>query len=142
MKTSARNQFTGTVTRLVHGAVNDEIELRLDGGQTLTANITTTSTERLGLAVGVRAHALIKASSIILVDDTAGFKFSARNQLSGVVDSLTVGAVNSEVTIKLDGGYTVAAIITNQSSETLDLDEGMTVTALFKASAVILAVSA
>ena len=142
MKTSARNQFTGTVSKVTHGAVNDEIELTMANGQTLTASITCASTERLGLGVGGQATALVKASSIIVIADAEGARFSARNQLAGVIENLTVGAVNSEVTIKLAGGALLAAIITNGSSEALDLDQGMHVTALFKASAVILAVSA
>jgi len=141
MKTSARNQFSGTVSKVLHGAVNDEIELTLASGQTLTASITCASTERLGLGVGVAATALIKASSIILIADAEGARFSARNQLSGVIDNVAVGAVNSEVTIALPGGALVAAIVTNGSSDALDLETGMAVTAMFKAGAVILAVA-
>ena len=33
MKTSARNQFVGTVTSLRSGAVNDEVEITLPTGQ-------------------------------------------------------------------------------------------------------------
>ena len=39
MKTSARNQFSGTVLAVKTGAVNSEISIGLPGGQTLTATV-------------------------------------------------------------------------------------------------------
>jgi molybdate transport system regulatory protein len=79
MKTSARNQFGGKVTDIRKGAVNDEIDLDIGKGQKIIATITRESTENLGLQVGVEAFALVKASSIILVTDEQGVKFSARD---------------------------------------------------------------
>ena len=142
MKTSARNQFLGKVSAVKTGAVNDEIELEVAGGQKLTAIVTRESAENLGLKVGAEAFALIKASSIILVTDDAGARFSARNRLSGTISRVQAGAVNTEVVLDLANGATVAAIITNESSTALDLAVGKQATALFKASSVILGVPA
>src|ERR1700741_2577717 len=61
MKTSARNQFSGTVVALKRGAVNDEVALEIMGGQYIIATITRDSCDNLGLDVGVEAFALIKA---------------------------------------------------------------------------------
>ena len=69
MRTSARNQLTGTVRQHLDGAVNDEVVLELDEGATLTATITRGSGESLGFAAGDRVQALIKASHIILAVD-------------------------------------------------------------------------
>jgi len=66
LKTSARNRLCGTVVRCQEGTVNGEVILELPGGKTVTAIITHSSIESLGLKVGVRACALIKASHIIL----------------------------------------------------------------------------
>ena len=137
MKTSARNQFLGTVTAVQRGAINDEVELAIVGGQKLIATVTHESTESLGLVAGAEAFALIKASSIIIVTDTQGAKFSARNRLQGVITRLQPGAVNSEVVIELPGGGAIAAIITLESSTALGLAVGQTATAIFKASSVI-----
>ena len=142
MKTSARNQFLGKVSAVKTGAVNDEIELEVAGGQKLTAIVTRESAENLGLKVGAEAFALVKASSIILVTDDAGARFSARNRLSGTISRVQAGAVNTEVVLDLANGATVAAIITNESSTALDLAVGKQATALFKASSVILGVPA
>ena len=53
---------------------------------------------------------------------------------------LVEGAVNAEVVIQLAGGTTVVAIITNDSVQTLGLAEGVSATAIFKASHVIIGV--
>jgi molybdate transport system regulatory protein len=60
--------------------------------------------------------------------------------LSGVVDSLEDGAVNSEVIIRLPGGTEVAASITKASVHALGLKTGDKVSAIIKASNVIVGV--
>ncbi|MEP7100560.1 MAG: TOBE domain-containing protein [Burkholderiales bacterium] len=142
MKTSARNQFAGTVRRVRGGAVNDEIEIEVIGGLRIVATVTSESRAELGLEVGAKAFALVKASAIILMTDSAGVKLSARNQLAGKVTRVTPGAVNSEVVLELRGGGSVAAVITNESAKALGLVTGSAATALFKASSVIVGVSA
>ncbi|WNK19824.1 TOBE domain-containing protein [Halomonas piscis] len=137
MKSSARNQFSGTVSAIRQGAVNDEVELTLPGGQRLVAVITQESAASLGLAEGSEAFALIKASSVIIAVETEGTSLSARNCLAGTVERLVPGAVNSEVVLALDGGERLAAIITRESVEHLGLAEGSPASALFKASSVI-----
>ncbi|MFM0053241.1 TOBE domain-containing protein [Caballeronia grimmiae] len=140
LRTSARNQLAGKVTKITRGAVNDEIELGLPGGQTIVAVVTHESTETLGLTEGSDAFALIKASWVMLMED-APAKLSARNQLRGTVASVTRGAVNAEVTLSLDDATTVTAIITNQSADTLGLAPGQKAVAVVKASSVIIGVN-
>ena len=142
MKTSARNHFSGKVTALRRGAVNDEIEVAVAGGQRLVATITHESTQALGLCLQADVFALVKSSSIIVVTEAAGAAFSARNQLTGIISRLQPGAVNTEVVIELPGGASVAAIITQESASRLGLAVGAAATGLFKASSVILGVSA
>ena len=143
MKTSARNTFNGTVLNVHHGAVNDEIEIMLEGsGARITSVITSTSTKNLGLEAGKKVIALIKASWVILLTDTEGVRFSARNQLTGTVTSVEKGAVNSEIRVRLEGGEALTAIITEESTKNLGLEAGSKVTALIKASHVILGVPA
>jgi molybdate transport system regulatory protein len=142
MKTSARNQYVGTVTTVRSGAVNDEVELTLPGGQKLVAIVTRESTETLGLRTNMTAIALVKASSILIATGLDDVKISARNQLHGTVKAVHPGAVNAEVVLEIEGGGEVAAIVTQGSVKALELAPGMRATALFKASSVILAVTA
>ncbi len=67
-------------------------------------------------------------------------KISARNQLSGTVQSVEPGAVNSRVTIDLAGGQQVVAVITKESAERLNLSAGKKVYAIIKASDVMVGV--
>lgn len=69
MKISARNVLEGKVKAIHHGAVNSEIVLELAGGVELVSVITKDSAERLGLAVGRSARAVIKASNVMLATD-------------------------------------------------------------------------
>lgn len=140
MKASARNQFNGTVSEVVIGAVNAEVHVNLKGGETIVASVTKDSVDHLGLKAGAQVIALVKAPQIIVVTDFGGYKISARNQLPGTVTEIKSGAVNSEIDIELAGGDKVAATVTNDSVEALGLRKGQAATAVFKAGAVILAV--
>ena len=142
MKTSARNQFAGTVDAVRGGAINDEIELKVIGGLHIVATVTHESRIDLGLEVGAKAFALVKASSIMLMTDMGDVRVSARNQLAGTVTRVLPGAVNTEVVLELPGGGTVAAIITNESARSLGIGDGSPATAVFKASSVIVGVAA
>lgn len=142
MKTSARNQFAGTVSAVRPGAINDEITLDIGGGQLIVATVTRESREELGLAVGAKAFALVKASSVVLMTDCDDVRLSARNQLKGKVTQLIDGAVNSEAVVELPGGGAVASIVTLASAKSLGLAHGVHAVAVFKASSVILGVPA
>ena len=142
LRTSARNQFVGTVTGIRTGAVNDEIELSLPGGARIVAIVTRESTQTLGLRTGIAAFALLKSSSVIVATGLEGARISARNRLEGVIATVTPGAVNAEISIDLDGGGSVAATVTQASLAELGVAPGVRATALFKASSVILAVAA
>jgi molybdate transport system regulatory protein len=141
MKTSARNQFKGTVQEVIIGAVNAEVHVGLKGGATIVASITKESAENLAIKTGTDVIALIKAPQIIIVTDFGGYRLSARNQLPGTITQVKPGAVNAEVDIELAGGEKVAATVTNDSVETLGLRKGQPATAIFKAGAVILGVA-
>lgn len=136
MKTSARNQFFGKVKAIQTGAINDAVEISIAGGHSIIATVTRESTQELDLKIGSEVFALIKASDIILLSDTKDVRFSARNQFAGTVARVQVGAVNSEVVVTV-GESTLVVVITNESAERLELKEGSAVTAIFKASSVI-----
>jgi molybdate transport system regulatory protein len=142
MKSSARNQFFGKVTRIQSGPINSEVEIALNGEDRIIAVITHESQENLGLKVGSEVWALVKASWVILSTDDSDIKLSVRNRLSGTISRLTKGSVNSDVVLTLVGGNTVSAIVTNDSVEQMGLKVGTKACALFKASSVILGVSA
>jgi len=139
MRTSARNALRGEVSRITEGAVNCEVGLRIADGVELTAILTKHSVAELGLALGKPAIALIK-SSFILLAKGEGLRTSARNQIPGEVTCREDGAVNCEIALDIGGGKTLVAMITLESAQALEIAVGDRVTALIKASHLILAV--
>jgi molybdate transport system regulatory protein len=140
MKITARNQFVGTIRALEIGPVSAEVTIALKAGEEITATMTRSAAQRLKLKKGQEALALIKASAIVLVSDFAGWKLSARNQLSGTVSRIERGAVSSLVILTLPGGAALTASVTNEGVEALDLKVGSAATAVFKAYSVMVAV--
>jgi molybdopterin-binding protein len=63
---------------------------------------------------------------------------SARNVLKGKVKKVEHGAVNSEIIVELPGGMEIVSIITKSSAERLGLKEGKEVSAVIKASNVMI----
>ena len=142
MKTSARNQFAGTVARVDCGPVTAQVGIALAGGVSLTATMTASACQALALQPGQEALALVKASSVVLVTDFGGWRLSAHNQLAGTVSRIERGAVSSLVVLTLPGGANLSATVTNEGAEALRLKVGVPATAVFKASAVMVAVRA
>lgn len=140
MQTSARNRFEGKVSKVVSGAVNDEVTIALPTGEEIVATITKGSTARLGIAEGKDVLALIKASFVVLLADADDYLFSTRNVFSGTVTEVRNGQVATEVDIETASGLALTSTITVVSAERMKLEKGARVSAAVKASQVILAV--
>ena len=134
---STCNQLKSTIARVEDGVVNSEVQLSL-GTHTLTAIITRASVERLQLAAGDTAYALIKASDVMLAAGDIGGQISARNIISGTVSRVESGAVNDEITLDIGGGQNIVAIITRASAERLGLKAGSAASAIIKASNIMI----
>ncbi|MFC7228485.1 TOBE domain-containing protein [Salinirubellus salinus] len=63
---------------------------------------------------------------------------SARNRLDGTVTAVTTDGVMAEVVVELGDGQTVTSTITRGSVERLGLEEGDDVSAVVKASEVMI----
>ena len=114
MKSSARNQFAGTIRHI------EELP----------------HLWRIGVECGPRtvyAH-------IIVVTDPLPFRLAAENQMTCTVRKVEKGAVNNVVALEDEYGHSLAAAITLHSSEYLDLHEGQEVLAMFNADQTTLAV--
>lgn len=69
MQLSARNLLKGKVKKVDLGTVNAVISLEVAPGITIDGMITKGSAEKLGLAEGKEAYAVIKASDIMFAID-------------------------------------------------------------------------
>lgn len=62
---------------------------------------------------------------------------SARNAFRGTISAIRPGSINTEVEIALPGDDKIVAIVTNGSAQKMGLSVGKPVTALVKASSVL-----
>ncbi len=137
IRSSAGNQFLGTVLQILEGAVNCEVSLQISQTQNIIAMISARSREQLQLEPGSTVVAIINPASVILSLDTT-VRSSARNALVAPLLRVRHGAVNSEVALDLGDGKTLLVSLSRHSAEAMELKQGQTVAALFKASSVIL----
>ena len=140
MKISARNQFEGTISSVVEGAVNGVVIIDFEG-YAIKADITMESIKGLELAEGKKAFAIVKASNVMFAAGSEPIKnISARNQLVGTVTSIKEGAVNGHVALELADGNKVTGSITNEAIESLGLAEGEKAVAIIKSTDVMVGV--
>ena len=98
------------------------------------------SVDTLGLKEGKAAYAIAKASSVMITKGIRAGQLSARNVLDGKIAAIHDGAVNCEVNVKLTSGADLVSIITKESVKSLALKPGDSVSAIVKASNVMVGV--
>ena len=136
MKLSARNKFIGKVVDVTRGAVNGIVKIELSNGQHLTSSITLEAIDDLDITVGKEVTAIIKSTSVLI--GRGQLTLSARNKLSGTIIDLNRGAVNAIVKVELPSNVVISSSITLEAVDELDLTVGTEVTAVVKASEVLI----
>lgn len=69
MKISARNRLKGEVVSVTKGATTAHVRIDIGNGVVVTSSITNEAVDELGLAVGVAAYAVVKASDVMVAVD-------------------------------------------------------------------------
>lgn len=136
MKLSARNKFIGKVTDVTRGAVNGIVKIELSNGQHITSSITLEAIDDLDITVGKEVTAIIKSTSVLI--GRGQLTLSARNKLSGTIIDINRGAVNAIVKVELPSNVVISSSITLEAVDELDLTTGTEVTAVVKASEVLI----
>lgn len=136
MKLSARNKFIGKVTDVTRGAVNGIVKIELSNGQHITSSITLEAIDDLDITVGKEVTAIIKSTSVLI--GRGQLTLSARNKLSGTIIDINRGAVNAIVKVELPSKVVITSSITLEAVDELDLTVGTEVTAVVKASEVLI----
>ena len=139
IKTSVANQLFGMVTELKCGPVNTEVLIKLKGGDKVCSSLSHTEAEALSLTVGCEVLVLINSNEISLLTGPEKFRVSARNQFQGIISRVELAEIGAEVVLYLQGGDSVAAVITRQSAQNMGLKAGMQCRAIFKSNAILLA---
>lgn len=146
LRTSARNQLAGTISRIRAGNVDAMVELILPGTaedklrDTLRISITAGSVKALGLSKGMPAVALFKAPAVHLALPDAPEDLAMQNSLRGRVTAIQKGPVRAEVHVGLQSGQTLVSMVDAHHVRTLRLVEGSEVLAQFHDHAIILGV--
>lgn len=138
VKSSAINQLFGQIFEIKTGAIHREIDVKLKGGEHIVASMTNDEFDSLGLKDGDDVLLLIGMSEINIVTDENPYRLSARNSLKGTVIRIQQDGIDAEVFMRLPGGDSIVAMITQGSAESLDLKVGDSVIAVFKSNAVLL----
>lgn len=66
-------------------------------------------------------------------------EISARNVLKGTVKSISYGEILAELVIELPGGVEITSLITKSSAARMNLAKGKNISAIIKASSVMVA---
>jgi molybdate transport system regulatory protein len=137
MSLSIRNQIPGTVVSVTPGEVMAAVQVRLEGGQEITAAITLEAVKELGLAPGSAVRALVKSTEVSLATGAVE-GLSIRNQIPGTVTDVAAGGAMASVKVGVVGGELTAAI-TKDAVADLGLAAGSSVVALIKSTEISLA---
>src|ERR1700730_5461948 len=91
------------------------------------------------LISGRRPDMTMPEGRIVLAQNAAAPRLSARNKIPGTVARRTDDCADSEVTIDIGGGKTITAVVTRDGADEAGATPGAQVLAIFKTSHVILA---
>lgn len=149
-RTSARNAFTGTVTRVTLGPATALVELVTVQGTRLQAVVTMESVHRLGMREGQLLNATVKAPFVRLEPlpdtDAAGGRGTVgadaeSNAFAGTVADVRRADPECLVAVELPDGTTLCALVEAEELEETRgrVAEGKRVRASFSPFAVVLA---
>lgn len=69
MRLSARNQLKGRIVEVTKGQTTAHVRIDIGNGVIVTASVTNEAVDELGLRTGEAAHAVIKASDVMVAVD-------------------------------------------------------------------------
>lgn len=141
LKTSARNQFAGIIVSILQGPVNDEVTMMVHGSLMLTASITHGSSRELGLDIGAKVFALVKASWIKVQARPPG-GVSGRNTYAASAHAIVRGETRSELMLLTDAGIDLVVTLPNTEADALALRPGAQQVAVIDPDNVIIGVAA
>jgi len=135
---SAKNQISGRVSNIQPGIATSVVTIKTDGPQLMSA-LTHQAVQELGLKANDSVMAFVTATEITLVkgDPDTVLRVKARNNLSGRVVDIQKGNATSCVTIDV-GNWKLMSAIPRQAIDELQIKNGEPVTAIFKATDVLL----
>jgi molybdate transport system regulatory protein len=137
MELTARNKIPGRIASMESGKAMTIITVQGDGVRLVSA-VTNEGTDELKLEQNEGVTAVINATNVMLVKGQLGqAAMSARNRITGQVEMIQKGDAMGYVSLRT-GGVRLGAAVTRRALEEMGLSEGDTVTAIIKATDVML----
>ena len=136
MAISARNKLQGRVSEIKSGEVMCLVTVEAQGTKVVAA-VTKQGVEELKLKQNDEVTAVIKSTEVMLMKGAGQVTLSARNRFAGQVESVQKGEAMGLVTVKM-GQFYLGAAITRAAIEEMGLKQGDQVTAVVKATEVML----
>jgi len=136
MAISARNKLQGRVSAIKAGEAMCLVTLDAQGTK-IVAAVTNQGVEEMKLKQNDQVTAVIKSTEVMLMKGGDKAMFSARNRFAGQVESVQKGEAMGLVTVKM-GQFHLGAVITREAIDEMGLKQGDQVTAVVKATEVML----
>ena len=136
MAISARNKLQGRVSEIKSGEVMCLVTVEAQGTKVVAA-VTKQGVEELKLKQNDEVTAVIKSTEVMLMKGAGQVTLSARNRFAGQVESVQTGEAMGLVTVKM-GQFHLGAAITRAAIDEMGLKQGDQVTAVVKATEVML----
>lgn len=136
LQISARNQIQTTVVSVECENVNAKIHLKLKSGQVLVSVITKEAVENLHIEKDQIITMIFKSSTVLL----SGIhnEKSEENRLEGVITKIETDRENVKVQVDIGNHDTVVSVMPVNVLEKMELEIGSSVTAMIKASDIML----
>lgn len=81
MALSARNQFTGRVTKITRGDVVGQVVVDIGCGNSISSVITTASIDQLRLRVGSQVRVVVKSTSVMIMSSSSNMASNSNNMM-------------------------------------------------------------
>jgi len=134
LRTSARNQLFGTVSKIKKERINSLLTISINNSLHVNTSITNESIKELGITKGKKVYVLVKAPWIKLSHE------KNENGLEGIVSKIKKEKNMVEATIKINDKLTLTSILSLCEFEALHVNKNDKINASFKPSDTIIGV--
>ncbi|MEJ2413933.1 MAG: TOBE domain-containing protein, partial [Sulfurimonas sp.] len=128
----------GVVHFLDEGTIDTSVYVRLQSGYTLVSIITNEAVSDLRLEMGDDVIIFFKSSSVLIMTDIS-LGISARNKFQGRIEKIKHAEVTAQIVVDIGNNDKIVSTITQDAVELLELQTDKNVSAIIKATDVMIA---
>lgn len=140
MKLSTRNQLKGTVIEVNKGPVDAIITLEVGEDNIISAVVPMDAVNRMGLAIGVPAYAIVSSFVVMLSLNPTELKLSTMNNIKGTIVEITESSVNANVKLEISENNFINSTVSMTAVKDMNLTVGKTAYAIASSFVIMLGV--